>query len=60
MRIANPLAREKDAFPIEIRELRYGLGRRPTHRAVFAIRPNVVVIYAIQHLAQRDLTLDDL
>jgi plasmid stabilization system protein ParE len=55
-----PLARENDKFPLELRELNYGLGRRPTHRAVFAIRPKSVIIYAIRHAAQRDLSVDDL
>jgi plasmid stabilization system protein ParE len=55
-----PLARENAAVPIEIRELSYGLGRRPTHRAIFAIRPDRVVVYSIRHHAQADLTADDL
>jgi plasmid stabilization system protein ParE len=55
-----PLARESEAFPIEIRQLVYGLGRKKTHRAVFAIRPDRVVVYAARHLAQDELTPDDL
>jgi plasmid stabilization system protein ParE len=55
-----PLARENASVPIEIRELNYGLGRRPTHRAIFAIRPGRVVVYSIRHQAQEDLTADDL
>jgi hypothetical protein len=39
----HPLARENGELPITLRELRYGLGRRPTHRAVFVIRPNGVI-----------------
>ena len=54
------LARENDAFSVELRQLNYGSGRRKTHRAVFVIRPNKVVVHAIRHLAQQDLTLDDL
>lgn len=53
-------AREKDSFPIELRALHFGLGRRKSHRAVFAIRPDRVIIYSIRHVAQRDLTPDDL
>jgi len=41
-------------------ELHYGVGRKKTHRAIFAIRSHRVVIYAIRHLAQDDLTADDL
>ena len=33
------LARENDAFPIELRQLMYGLGRKNTHRAIFTVRP---------------------
>lgn len=57
---AFPLAPEHDAFPIELRQLTYGLGRKKTHRAVFAIRPDRVVVYAVRHLSQGDITLDDL
>lgn len=55
-----PLARENARMPIEIRQLLYGLGRHKTHRAIFAIRPDRVVVYAIRHLAQRDLLPDEL
>lgn len=55
-----PLARENDLFPYEVRDLHYGLGRRPTHRAVFTIRPDDVLVLSIRHLAQRNLTSDDL
>ncbi len=55
-----PLAPESDAFPIEIRQLAYGLGRKKTHRAVFAVRPDRVVVYAVRHLAQDEITPDDL
>ena len=55
-----PLARENPKFPYEIRELCYGLGSRPTHRAVFTIRPDAVVVVAIRHAAQRDVIPEDL
>lgn len=54
------LARENRSVPIEIRELLFGLGRRPSHRVIFAIRESCVVVYAIRHNAQADLTADDL
>ncbi|MCH8043239.1 MAG: type II toxin-antitoxin system RelE/ParE family toxin [Planctomycetes bacterium] len=54
------LAPENDAFPVELRQLSYGSGRRKTHRALFVIRPDKVVVHAIRHLAQQDITLDDL
>lgn len=54
------LARENDRVPVDIRELHYGLGHRKTHRAIFAIRPGRVVVYAIRHVAQRDVKPEDL
>jgi plasmid stabilization system protein ParE len=54
------LARENGLVPFEIRELHHELGPRPTHRAVFTIRPDAVLILTIRHAAQADLTEDDL
>jgi plasmid stabilization system protein ParE len=56
------LARENQLydFPFPVRQLLYGLSRRPTHRALFEIRGDIVYVHAIRHLAQRDLTPDDL
>ena len=47
-----PLADENSRFPIELRQLNFGSGRKITHRIVFAIRPAHVVVYAIRHVAQ--------
>jgi plasmid stabilization system protein ParE len=54
------LAHERSRFPIEIRQLAYGLGRSRTHRAVFTIKDDSVVVLTIRHLAQRELAPDDL
>ena len=54
------VARENDAFEAVIRELHYGLRNKFTHRAVFEIREDEVIVYAIRHLAQNDLTPNDL
>ena len=52
------LAHESQRFPYELRQLLYG--RRRTYRALFTIRgPNVVVL-AIRHSSQRDVTPNDL
>jgi plasmid stabilization system protein ParE len=53
-------ARESKSFDNDIRELHYGLGNKPTHRAIFEIRNDEVIVYAIRHLAQRDLTPGDI
>jgi plasmid stabilization system protein ParE len=47
-----PLADESQRFPIELRQLNFGSGRRITHRILFAIRRSSVVVYAIRHVAQ--------
>lgn len=54
------LAHESPDFPFELRELLFGSGRRKTHRALFAIRPDRVVVHGIRHFAQRDFAPDDL
>jgi len=53
------LAQENDAFPYEIRQLHYGVGKRPTHRVVFTIRPDMVFVLRVRHLAQDELSPDD-
>ncbi len=55
-----PLAAENVDFQFEIRELCYGLGKRPTHRALFTIQPERVYVLLIRHLAQRAISVDDL
>ena len=47
-------------LPRPVRQLLYGLGGKPTHRAVFEIRGDVVYVLAIRHLAQDDLTASEL
>lgn len=54
------LAPETDLLAQGIRQLLFGLGRRPTHRAVFAIDGDTVIILRVRHAAQDSLTLDDL
>jgi plasmid stabilization system protein ParE len=56
------LARENQIynFPNPIRQLLYGVGKRPTHRAVYEIRGDHVYVHAIRHLSQRELTPDDI
>jgi len=53
-------SRERDRFAYEIRDLLFGLGRRPTHRAVFTIRGDEVVILTVRYVAQQDLSPDDI
>ncbi|WP_428307419.1 type II toxin-antitoxin system RelE/ParE family toxin [Lacipirellula sp.] len=53
-------ASESDRFPFELRQLNFGLGSHPTHRAVYIIRPDMILVLRIQHLSQDALTPDDL
>ena len=53
------LSRENGHFPFQIRDLYFGIGRRRTHRAVFTVRPDMVLVIAVRHLAQQDLSIDD-
>jgi plasmid stabilization system protein ParE len=54
-----PLAAENDLVQFEIRELHYGAGRRPTHRAIFSIAEELVLVLAVRHSAQDRLRPDD-
>ena len=55
-----PAARENEDFPFDLRQLNYGLGGRPTHRAVFEIRGEVVIVHGIRHLSRDKLTPEDI
>jgi plasmid stabilization system protein ParE len=43
------VAAENDRFPYEIRQLNFGIGRKPTHGLVYAIRPKEVVILRVRY-----------
>ncbi len=49
------VAPENSLFEFEVRELLYGSGRRPTHRAIFRIVDDVVEILTLRHHAQAPL-----
>ncbi len=55
-----PLARENDQFPCDVRVMNYGVGSRPTHRVLYTIRPDAVVVISIRAAKQKDATPDDL
>ncbi len=45
-----------DGFPrVEIRQLLFGIGKRPTHRIVFEIDQESIIILRVRHLSQQDL-----
>jgi plasmid stabilization system protein ParE len=47
---------EKVDYPHVLREMHFGLGKTPTHRAIFAIVHNEVVVLTIRHVAEDVLT----
>jgi hypothetical protein len=54
-----PRSPEAASFPYEIRDLYFGVGARPTHRAVFCVRDQLILVVAVRHLAQDTLSPDD-
>lgn len=54
------LVRENEAFEFAVRELHYGIRGKATHRAVFAVRSDEVIVYSVRHLAQADLTPEEI
>ena len=42
------------------RRILFGLGKRPTHRAVYRVADDTVYIVAIRHVSQADMTPDDI
>lgn len=55
-------ARENDLYelPYPVRQLLFGIGKRPTHRAVFEVRGDTVYVVAVRHLAQDELSSEEL
>ena len=55
-----PLADENEDFRYTIRELHYGLSSRPTHRAVFTVVADSVLLLTVRHAAQDRITPEDI
>jgi hypothetical protein len=56
----HPRSKESNDFPFELRQMLYGLRKKPTHRAVFEIRGQQPIVHGIRHLGRRDLSPDGL
>jgi plasmid stabilization system protein ParE len=56
----HPQAPESDLHPSGLRQVHFGLGRRPTHRVVFAIDGDTESVVRVRHASQDALTRDDL
>ena len=55
-----PLAWEDQFSSEDVRELLFGLGRRPTHRALFVVRPESVYVFSVRHVSQEPLDPESL
>ena len=55
-----PLADEDVDFPYELRELDFGLGSRPTHRVLFTVVRDIVIVLTIRHAARGAVRPDDI
>jgi plasmid stabilization system protein ParE len=51
-------ALENDRLPFDTRQLLFGLGRRPTHRVLFTIRPECVYVLTVLHVSQDAVDLE--
>lgn len=54
------VARESEFLPVELRQMLYGSGKRITHRVLFVIREQRIVVYQIRHVAMPDIAAEDL
>lgn len=56
----NPFAREPRFKKLGVRQVAFGLGRRPSHRILYAVRDDRVVVYRVRSNWQDDLKVGDL
>jgi len=54
------VVREDGQFPFPLRQLVFGVSSKPTHRAVFSVEGEKVLVYTVRHLAQDDITPDEI
>lgn len=50
--LRHAVAEENLRFSVELREVLFGLGRKPTHRIVFTTSDDTVFIVAVRHVSQ--------
>lgn len=53
-----PLAHEDESFSSELRHFTYGLAKYPTHRGVFTIRRDSLIILRVRHLTRKWFALE--
>jgi plasmid stabilization system protein ParE len=54
------VATEEDLLAQGVRQFLYGLGRKRTHRIVFAIDGDEVIVFRVRHTSQAALSPEDL
>ena len=54
------LAHESADFAFPLRQMNFGVSGHATHRVLFSVEDDRVLIYAVRHLAQQEVTPDDL
>lgn len=57
---SHSIAFEGDNFPFEIRELHFGLGSRPSYRAVFTVEGDTVHVLTVRRASQDTFRPDEL
>ena len=55
-----PRAPETDLLPTGLRQLYFGVRRQATHRIVFTIDGDTVVILRVRHVARQSLARDEM
>ena len=53
------IARESEALGVPFRQALYGVGRKNTHRILFTVRDDRVVVHMIRHVSQDDVNTSD-
>ncbi|QDU57866.1 type II toxin-antitoxin system RelE/ParE family toxin [Aeoliella mucimassa] len=54
-----PAIQEEGLRELGLRQLLFGIGRRPTHRIILAINDQQVTVLRVRHVAQQDLESDE-
>lgn len=55
-----PLAFESADFDFPLHQMNFGVSGHPTHRVLFSVHTDRVLVYAVRHLAQQELVPEDL
>ena len=55
-----PPANESKLHPSGLRQMNFGIGRKPTHRIIFVVDDDIVKIVRVRHSSQRSLREEEL